>query len=899
MASPAAILTIVADAQTADAQAQLERLERTTRSTATTTASSARAYDTHTKALGRSTKETSTMSKATSTLGGALKTAALAAGSAAIAYVSIAQAKEAVSTTEDLAKSTLTLHRNLGLSVKTASEWASVAKVRGVATTQLGMAFKTLATQVEAAKGGSATAKDMFKQLGISMGDLKKSNANETIKQVSDGINKLGAGTERTAIASKLFGRGWQTIVPVLRDGSKELQAQLDLANKYGATFGGKSIQSVKDLIAAERELQFAQLGLQIAFTEKVAPALLDAALAIAQFINQMRKGKGAGADFVHVAGTIVNAIGDVIAALSEIYRRFRFVFKTIGIILMGFKKIVVDVFQVISNVLQLRFGKALQAAWHNFRDFATTLGQATWALLTPFHGVINKIKDVFVGGIKSAMKAVVKAVEDAGAIIGVVGKAMGAVFMGVAKVVSKVATFIVKVVSAVVKALGGIHDALPDISLPGLPSLGGGPLSGITPGKKQGGLAAMVPGAAAGDRHMLTLNGQPIARVESGEGIFVGNRNMMAVAAKMNAQVPRRAGGGPVAGTAGMKPAAQALASFFVNKFGGGISSGLRAGDTGSFHSLGEAFDWVPGNANAATAYANKIGPQLLEGIHNPAGWGRSVSWDSGHQVSPGFWGASTWADHIDHLHIAVAQAIKGAVGGAMKAAAARIPNITIKGHGPLADATRGGVNKMRHAGNAFLAKLAPKTATSTQAPIKAGSVQQLAHKMILAQWGASQWPPFVSLEMGEAGWNVHAQNPTSSAYGLAQNINPSTYPPAGRPGSSAPLLTQAQAQLSWMINYIQGRYGNPAGAWAAWQARSPHWYGSGADFYTRGPEVIGVGERGREHVQVTPASQTRRYAITITNWKDGTGYMREIAGDEVDGQRRLGNQLSRMRRD
>jgi cell wall-associated NlpC family hydrolase len=92
---------------------------------------------------------------------------------------------------------------------------------------------------------------------------------------------------------------------------------------------------------------------------------------------------------------------------------------------------------------------------------------------------------------------------------------------------------------------------------------------------------------------------------------------------------------------------------------------------------------------------------------------------------------------------------------------------------------------------------------------------------------WNQSEWAPFVSVEMQEAGWDPHAQNPTSSAYGLAQNINPSTYPAAGRPGSKAPLLEQAKAQLEWMVSYIKGRYGTPSGAWA--HEQSAGWYAKG----------------------------------------------------------------------
>jgi hypothetical protein len=157
--------------------------------------------------------------------------------------------------------------------------------------------------------------------------------------------------------------------------------------------------------------------------------------------------------------------------------------------------------------------------------------------------------------------------------------------------------------------------------------------------------------------------------------------------------------------GTAGMQPNAAALASQFVQKFGGAISSGLRPGDPG-FHGRGMAFDWVPGNANAATQYANQIGSQILEGIHNPAAWGKQVSWDSGAQVSPSFWGGATWADHVDHLHVAVAKKVAGAVGAVVK----QINRVMLTGpDGPLKDMGQAALDKVQGAANKYIAAHAP----------------------------------------------------------------------------------------------------------------------------------------------------------------------------------------------
>jgi hypothetical protein len=93
------------------------------------------------------------------------------------------------------------------------------------------------------------------------------------------------------------------------------------------------------------------------------------------------------------------------------------------------------------------------------------------------------------------------------------------------------------------------------------------------------------------------------------------------------------------------------------------------------------------------------------------------------------------------------------------------------------------------------------------------AGSSGYAALKSAAAKagWTGAQWQALYNVEMREAGFNIHAQNPVSSAYGMAQFINgPSEYYQyGGNPNTAA-------GQAVGMVNYIRQRYGNPGAAWA-----------------------------------------------------------------------------------
>ena len=170
------------------------------------------------------TARTSTLGKATSGLGTGLRRAAGYAAGAAAAYLSISQAKTAVTTTQELAKTTAGLNRNLGIGIKRSSQWGAVAKARDIDTKSLNLSFTTLSKNLVEARHGTEANVEQFKRLGISQQELAHQNFNETVLQVADAFGEAEGGAKRQATAQKLLGRGYQTILPLFAEGSKSLK---------------------------------------------------------------------------------------------------------------------------------------------------------------------------------------------------------------------------------------------------------------------------------------------------------------------------------------------------------------------------------------------------------------------------------------------------------------------------------------------------------------------------------------------------------------------------------------------------------------------------------------------------------------------------------------------------
>jgi hypothetical protein len=197
----------------------------------------------------------------------------------------------------------------------------------------------------------------------------------------------------------------------------------------------------------------------------------------------------------------------------------------------------------------------------------------------------------------------------------------------------------------------------------------------------------------------------------------------------------------------------------------------------------------------------------------------------------------------------------------------------------GPLRDMGQRGLDKVRSAGNKYLSRHA-MTSHGNLGNIS-GPLQSIAQRMIAQQWGMGQWPFFNDLVMRESGWDPTAVNPSSGAAGLAQALPPSKYPAGAWPyrGKSS-----AVKQLQWMVQYIQGRYGNPAGA-IAWH-NAHNWYGNGGDFIARKPQLIGVGDGGAERVQVTPLNKRGSGKIEVHLHGPGMDAMVDEMYAVMDGQ-------------
>lgn len=112
-----------------------------------------------------------------------------------------------------------------------------------------------------------------------------------------------------------------------------------------------------------------------------------------------------------------------------------------------------------------------------------------------------------------------------------------------------------------------------------------------------------------------------------------------------------------------------------------------------------------------------------------------------------------------------------------------------------------------------------APSAVTVAVRPVVASFGGSHQDWMASAGIPSSEWGCATEIINRESGFNVHATNSSSGAYGIPQSL------PAGKLASAgADWQDNPVTQLRWMLSYVNSRYGGFCGAWSFWSKN--HWY-------------------------------------------------------------------------
>lgn len=138
------------------------------------------------------------------------------------------------------------LSQKMGISAQAYQEWDFIAQHSGTSMESLRSSFKTLSS---AAQNG----KESFEAIGLSLEDVQSMSTEDLFGAVIEGLQGMEEGTERTAIASELLGKGATELGALLNTSAEDTAAMKQQVHDLG---GVMSDEAVKDAAAFQDSLQ-------------------------------------------------------------------------------------------------------------------------------------------------------------------------------------------------------------------------------------------------------------------------------------------------------------------------------------------------------------------------------------------------------------------------------------------------------------------------------------------------------------------------------------------------------------------------------------------------------------------------------------------------------------------
>lgn len=216
----------------------------------------------------------------------AAKASAVAIGAVSTAAVAVGKklfdvAKNTAAQGDEIDK----LSQRMGLSAEAYQKWDYVLSQSGVDINSMQTGLKTLTNQIGQASNGSADAAARFEQLGISTQDLSTMSREEVFAATIKGLQGMADGTERAALANKLFGKSGQEITPLLNQSAESTEELMKKAEELGFVMSDESVAAAAAFKDSLDTVQRTAQGLVNKVGAELLPSLSDAMTGITSIL--------------------------------------------------------------------------------------------------------------------------------------------------------------------------------------------------------------------------------------------------------------------------------------------------------------------------------------------------------------------------------------------------------------------------------------------------------------------------------------------------------------------------------------------------------------------------------------------------------------------------------------
>lgn len=182
----------------------------------------------YTKGLSKAQSAAKSFAKAGAIAFAAVGTAAVATGAAIVKNTG-----DVASYGDNIDK----MSQKMGISAKAYQEWDAILQHSGASISSLKTSMRVMSQQAQ-------KNAEEFQKLGISQREVANLSQEDLFSKVIAGLQNMEEGTERTAIASKLLGRGAIELGALLNTSAEETEAMRQKVHELGGVMSDEAVKA-------------------------------------------------------------------------------------------------------------------------------------------------------------------------------------------------------------------------------------------------------------------------------------------------------------------------------------------------------------------------------------------------------------------------------------------------------------------------------------------------------------------------------------------------------------------------------------------------------------------------------------------------------------------------------
>ena len=334
------------------------------------------------------------------------------------------------------------MSQKLGISAEAYQEWDFIAQHSGTSMESLKASFKTLST---AAQNGS----EEFEALGISLEDAASMSTEDLFSAVISGLQDMEEGTERTALASKLLGRGATELGALLNTSAEDTEAMRQKVHELGGVMSDEAVKASAQYQDSLQDMQTAMTGLK----NNMISEFLPAASQVMDGLGKIFSGDMTGLEDIDLGvDQLITNITEMLPQIMEVGGR---ILESLGdAIIKNLPKIASTASQIIIKLgtyLIENLPEIVKAGLQIITELATSIADALPELIPTIVEVVTQIVETLIDNIDLLIDGAIKLM---------LGLAEGLI-KALPKLIEKLPTLITKVINAVIENLPILIDGL------------------------------------------------------------------------------------------------------------------------------------------------------------------------------------------------------------------------------------------------------------------------------------------------------------------------------------------------------------------------------------------------------------------------------------------------------